>query len=75
MDFKAIWTERVTVKVYDLTGELIQELAQWDTTAGALYQARWDGRNRDGQAVANGLYFVSVHGNSAHCLKKVVVLR
>ena len=75
VDFKPTVGERVTVRVYDLTGELIQELAQWDTTPGALYQARWDGRNRDGEAVANGLYFVSVHGDSTHILKKVVVLR
>jgi hypothetical protein len=74
VDFKATWTEHVTVKVYNLSGELIQRLAEWDVSSGLLYQASWDGRNRDGEAIASGVYFVSVHGSSSHVLKKVVVL-
>jgi len=75
VDFKAIGAEHVTVKVFNLSGELIQELAAWDVAAGSLYQASWDGRNRNGEAVASGVYFVSVHGSSSHALKKVVVLK
>jgi hypothetical protein len=75
VDFKATWDERVTVKVFNLAGELINEIAVWDVSPGGLYQARWDGKNRDGEDVANGVYFVSVHGSSSHILKKVIVLR
>ena len=75
VDFKATGSEHVTVRVYNLSGELIAELAAWDVSPGALYQAVWSGANRNGQAIASGVYFVSVHGSSTHVLKKVVVLR
>ena len=44
-------------------------------TQGQLCQTTWDGRNRAGESVASGVYFISVHGSSSHVLKKVVVLR
>ena len=75
VDYKALATEHVTIKVFNMTGELIELLADWDVTAGLLYQAQWDGRNHNGQSVASGLYFISVHGPSTHVLKKVVVLK
>jgi hypothetical protein len=75
VDFKATWAEHVTVKVFNLSGELIADLAAWDVSPGGLYQAVWRGANRDGQPIASGVYFVSLHGSSSHLLMKVVVLR
>lgn len=73
--FKAPVDEHLTIKVFNLAGELVRSVAEMDVTAGGTYQAQWDGANRWGQSIASGVYFVSLHGPSTHVLKKVVVLR
>lgn len=47
--------ESLTVKIYTLTGRLIRKL-ETEATAGFI-QIKWDGRDDDGNEVANGVYF------------------
>ena len=49
----------VTVKVYTVAGRLIQTLLT--TSAGESFvRVPWDGRDRDGDILANGVYFYKV---------------
>jgi hypothetical protein len=49
----------VTVKVYTVAGRLIQTLTS--TSAGESFvRVPWDGRDRDGDILANGVYFYKV---------------
>ncbi len=49
----------VTVKVYTVAGRLIQTLTT--TSAGESFvRVPWDGRDRDGDILANGVYFYKV---------------
>ncbi len=47
--------ESLTVKIYTITGRLIRQL-ETEATAGFI-QLKWDGRDDDGNEVANGVYF------------------
>ncbi len=59
--FKFPTISDTTIKIYDGGGELV-----WEKTlaAGELIEgynvARWDGKNKEGRAVANGTYFLLV---------------
>ena len=46
------------IRVYTLSGELVRELDLGDAiTGGAYYYTQWDGKNRSGASVANGVYY------------------
>ena len=45
----------LTVKIYTVTGRLIRKL-ETEATAGFI-QLPWDGKDDDGNEVANGVYF------------------
>ena len=47
--------ESLTVKIYTITGRLIRKL-ETEATSGFI-QLEWDGKDDDGNEVANGVYF------------------
>ncbi len=49
----------VTIKIFDLTGRLVQVLAENQPNVGA-FSAQWDGTNLSGNAVAAGIYIYRV---------------
>ena len=73
--FKAVEDGRVTAKVFNLAGELVEPVFDADVFAGVWFQATWDGRNRDNETVASGVYFVSIKGGGLKSMRKVVVLK
>jgi hypothetical protein len=48
--------DRARLRIYTLTGRLIRTLEQASPTPD-LNRIRWDGRDEEGDAVANGVYF------------------
>jgi hypothetical protein len=72
---RALQDDHVTVRIFDLAGQLVVPLLEMDVKAGVLYAASWDGHNSDGSMVASGIYVISVRGKTFHTLKKVVVLK
>ncbi len=49
----------VTVKIYTVTGRLIQEL-HGVSALGYNDEIQWDGRDRDGDEIANGVYLYKI---------------
>ena len=49
----------VDIEIYSLSGRLVRRLARQAQTAG-FQQVAWDGRNRDGQPLANGTYLYRI---------------
>ncbi|MBI5243109.1 MAG: carboxypeptidase regulatory-like domain-containing protein [Elusimicrobia bacterium] len=47
---------RGVIRIYTLNGELVREL-DVDLTASTYYYREWDGRNKSGSKVANGVYY------------------
>ena len=50
----------VTIKVYNVAGQLVEWIAQQRTFGSGKQALRWSGRDSDGEVVATGLYIVTV---------------
>ena len=70
----------VTVKIYTLAGRVIQVL-DWATAGEPYVHLPWDGRDRDGDVLANGVYLYKVVARtmdgrfSSEALGKLSVLK
>jgi hypothetical protein len=68
----------ITIKIYTLTGRLIQELYGISYT-GYNMDIEWDGRDRDGDLIANGVYLYKIILNDGkdkkEQIEKLVILR
>ena len=60
----------VTAKIYDLTGRLVQVIANADQAAGS-HQILWDGTDFQDKPVAAGVYICRVEFASGNGQKKV----
>ena len=75
ISFKADVDGMVTVKVFNLAGELIEPVFNAPVQAGLWFQAQWDGKNQYDETVASGVYFISVQGAGIRSIRKVIVLK
>ena len=64
----------VTVTVFDLKGDIVDVLHRGRQSKGE-YSTTWDGRNRGGNAVARGIYFIKVVGPGISETRKGLVVR
>jgi len=76
VNFGLAKSDRVEVKVYDVTGRLVKTLANKNFEAGP-HSLKWDGSNDQGQAVSRGVYFTQVKfiNSRFEGAKKVTVLK
>jgi hypothetical protein len=76
-------TRKVSLKIFTLTGKLIDEIQGLDIHGPAFNSNTampWYGRDRDGRELANGVYFYKIRadksdGRSAEATGKLVILR
>lgn len=66
---------RVTVKIYDINGDLLRPVFEENISAGLWFQATWDGKNSNGETVSSGVYFISVKGAGIKSIRKVIVIK
>lgn len=50
-------TERVSLKIYTVSGMLIRSFEDYSMTAADYHEILWDGKDEWGEDVANGVYF------------------
>ena len=67
----------VTLTLYDMSGGVVRRLEVGHQTAG-LYRSRnralyWDGRNRDGEPVASGLYFYTLSAGEFTATRRMLI--
>jgi len=61
----------ILVKIYDISGELVLDKKNWNST-----EVFWGGRNESGKYVANGVYFMIVINEAKEkAIIKIAVLR
>jgi len=66
----------VSVRVYDFALDLVKEVAVGRALpAGESREILWDGSDRSGERVANGVYFVHVEGPGFSSWGKLMVIR
>lgn len=64
----------VSLKVYDISGRLIQELVNQNMGAGEQ-SVRWMGRDNAGKSVASGTYFMRLVADGETSVKSMVLVR
>ena len=64
-----------TVRVYARSGRLMREVTHDQPLGAGANLVRWDGRDRDGRLVVDGLYIVSVEALGERQLKPLAVVR
>ncbi|RKX87601.1 MAG: hypothetical protein DRP59_12980, partial [Spirochaetes bacterium] len=64
----------ITIQVFNLAGDLVDILYRGRRPAGE-YSTAWDGRNRAGNIVARGIYFVRFTGPGIDQYRKVMVVK
>ena len=65
---------RVVVLVTDAAGGIVDIIDRKNLSAGEYYSS-WDGKNRIGQPVAPGIYFIKVILSGEEHIRKVLVVR
>ena len=65
---------RVKLKVYNLLGEEVQTLVDEEQKAGS-YRGHWDGRDRFGKSVPNGVYVYRIQVGSFSAVKKAIYMK
>lgn len=66
--------EQVSIKIYDISGQLIKEINKEHYQAGE-FEVVWDGKNNFGEKVSSGSYFYQlVIGNHSEA-KKMILLK
>ena len=65
---------RVSLKMYNIAGQLVRALAEGEQEEGRHLQ-RWDGTASDGRRVPNGLYFCRMTTGGTSITGKIIVVR
>lgn len=64
----------VEIDVYNVSGNRIQTL-NGVSTAGTKEVVTWDGKDRNGNTVASGIYLIEIKAPGLHQVKKVLVVK
>lgn len=65
---------RVTIRIYDMLGQLVRTLADNAQDAG-FHRVQWDGRNSAGKQVAAGIYFYRMQAGKFEARRKLLLVR
>jgi hypothetical protein len=66
---------KVTIKVYNLIGELVKVLVDEEKSSGQGYSVDWKGDNSAGSTVASGVYLIHLQTNSGSITAKALVIK
>jgi hypothetical protein len=66
--------QRVSLRVYDISGKLVRTLVDAPQAAGA-YAITWNGRDSDGRPVSSGVYFYKLHAGKFTQTRRMVLLK
>jgi hypothetical protein len=66
--------DRVSLRIYDVSGRLVTTLAEGRLAAGP-HAVTWDGRTPAGERLPNGVYFYRLDTSSASRSRQLTVLR
>jgi hypothetical protein len=65
----------VSLKIYNVAGQLVKTLVDGQRNAGQVYEAQWNGLNDAGQSVSSGVYFYKLVSTNFTQTKKMVLLK
>ncbi len=65
---------QVRLNIFNLRGQRIRTLVDELRTPGT-YEARWDGKDKNGQAVASGIYVIQIQAGNVIDARKITLLK
>jgi hypothetical protein len=65
----------VTLKIYDMTGQVVRTLVNGQSFVAGAYQILWDAKNNNGQKVGSGVYLYQLKTREFTSLKKMTLVR
>ncbi|UCF62880.1 MAG: choice-of-anchor D domain-containing protein [bacterium] len=65
----------VTIKVYNLLGQLVQTLMEENPMEAGYYSIEWNGRNSSDQGVSSGIYFLQIKTQADYKVIKMILQR
>ena len=74
INYQLTGTSPVSLKVFNISGQLVKVLVDEPRKAGA-YQAVWDGRDEKGKRVPTGVYFCRLQAAEFSATRKVILTR
>ncbi|MEX6690852.1 FlgD immunoglobulin-like domain containing protein [Danxiaibacter flavus] len=74
ISFTVAQPSHVTINIYSLTGQKINTLTDAEYKAGS-YQLQWDGRTKQGQNLASGIYLCQLKTPDGMVVKKMLRIR
>ena len=72
--FKIPKTSFVTIKIYNVIGELIRTLVNTQKQPG-IYSVKWDSMNNSGNIVSSGVYVYHMQAGSFSTVKKMIFIK
>jgi len=63
---------KTTLTIYNTKGQIVRTLTNSNLKAGS-YQAVWNGKDRNGNAVANGIYYYKLINDNSSITKKMLI--
>ena len=70
-----ISSAKVTLKIYNLMGELVMSLVDNDNRGQGMHQEPWSGENEKGSTVASGIYLVHIEVEGENATEKICVVK
>ncbi|GAB4376688.1 MAG: hypothetical protein Kow0042_23240 [Calditrichia bacterium] len=67
--------EKVTIRLYDVTGRLVNSIANDHLYSAGTYSFRWDGKDTNGTSLPSGLYFLQVKIGSKLQIHKLHLIK
>jgi hypothetical protein len=69
----------VVIQIYNIKGELVRTLSIGHKPAGSYLSKEkavlWNGKNQNGEAVANGLYFYTLKAGNFQATRKMILVK
>jgi hypothetical protein len=63
---------KVSVRIYNSTGELVKTLVDGNMSAG-IHQVTWDATDNSGNEISNGIYFYKMTSGTHSQMKKIIL--
>ena len=67
--------ESVSLRVFDVSGRLVRNLAEWGTLDAGPHEVQWDAHDDRGGTVPSGVYFYRLQAGSASVTRRLVYSR
>ncbi len=64
-----------TITIYTIRGELVREFRITNSGSGIGGSIEWDGRNKGGKKVADGLYFYRLDAGNINSIQKMILMK